>query len=141
MRLIIILSFITTLLFSQEYSEITVFNLSGVTTDTIRSISIKKLGKDEGRMVEVDFTSVNCDSLEMDLGYSVSKDYPMFFDTIPNIALPIVLDKTVHTVTYKGVENNSIGIDMFPYDGNYFWVKITYYVTCTSGTIKVRYSK
>ena len=140
-KLTLIALFVCSALYAQEYTEILVFDISGVTTDTTRSISVKKLGRDIGRLFEVDFTSTNCDLLSLNIGYSVSNEYPLFLDTIPNIQMPILLDKTVYSTTYKGVENNSVGLNIMPYDGNYLWINIIYNGGCTAGEIKLRYAK
>ena len=140
-KLIIALLFTTSSLFAQEYTEIVVFDMSGVTGDTIRPISIKKLGRDIGRLIEVDFTSTNCNLLELNIGYSVGKEYALFLDTIPTVSLPVTLDKTVYSTTYKGVENNSISFDVIPYNGNYFWLGLVDNAACTTGEIKLRIAK
>jgi hypothetical protein len=140
-KLTILLLFACSILSAQEYIEYSVLDVSGLAGDTIRAISVKPLGKENSRIVEIDFTDVNCSLLALDIGYGVSDDYPVFLDTIPGVALPVTLDKTTYTSTYRGVENNSVSFDILGYSGNYVWLRIIDNATCTSGDIKIRYSK
>lgn len=136
MRLTIILLFISAIISAQEYTETILFDVSGITGDTIRSISYKP--KDPGAIVELDFTSVNCDSLGLNIGYGTNDQYPVFMDTIPGVQVPITLDKTVYTNTFRGVESNIASIDITWYDANYIWIQIIDAITCTSGDVKLR---
>ena len=139
MRLLILSLFICSLAYTQEYTEIELFDISGVTTDTIKPISYKP--KDAGALMEVDFSEVNCDLLALNIGYGTNDIYPNFLDTIPGVQLPVILDKTVYTNTFKGVESNVFAFDISWYDNNYIWFGIVYNGACTSGKIKLRYSR
>jgi len=140
MRYLLLTLLFPALLYSQEYTEINLLDMSGVTGDTIKSISLKPV-KGQGRMVEVDFTTVNCDLLQLNIGYGVSDEFPMFIDTIPGSSLPVLLDKTANLTVFQGDTNNSKGFDFAPYDGNYLWLQIIDNAACTSGEVKVRFSK
>lgn len=133
--------FICVFINAQEYIEKELFNMSGVTGDTITSFSYKVGRGQQGALIEIVFTGVNCDSLGLDIGYGTNNLDPVFLDTIPGVHLPITLDKTVYTVTYKGVESNVVSVDISWYDANYIWIRITDKVTCTRGIIKARFKR
>ena len=136
MRYLVIFLFFVAPLSAQEYFETTILDVSGLAGDSILKPLSWKV-KDPGANVTIDFTSVNCDLLGFNLGYSPKSDIPLFIDTIPNVQLPITLDKTVYTNTYNGVESNAISIDITWYDDNYLWFGIIDNAACTSGEIKV----
>lgn len=135
-KLIIPLLFICGLISAQEYQEYVLFDISGVTSDTTRPISYKP--DEPGALIEIDFTSVNCNVLTLDVGYSSTDRSPVYLDTIPNISLPITLDKTTYTNTYLGVESNVFVIDILDYKKNYLWFHIGYDGACTRGQVKLR---
>ena len=138
-KLLIPLLFICGLLQAQEYTETLLWDLTGVTGDSIRSVSYKS--KDKGALVEVDFSDVKCNVLELNIGYGSNDQYPMFIDTIPYVSLPVLLDTTVYTTTYLGVETNIVGFHLVDYDANYLWFQLVYDGACTVGNIKLRLQK
>ena len=138
-KLLIPFLFICGLLSAQEYAETVLWDLTGVTGDSIRSVSYKS--KDKGALVEVDFSDIKCNVLELNIGYGSNDQYPMFIDTIPYVSLPVLLDTTVYTTTYLGVETNVLGIDLTTYDANYLWFQLVYDGACTVGNIKLRLPK
>lgn len=137
--LLIVCAFISLGVFAQEYTETLLWDLSGVTGDTTRPVSYKN--KDKGALVEVDFSNVNCNVLQLNFGYGTNDVYPNYLDTIPDLALPVTLDTTVYTNTYLGVESNVLTLDVPWYDGNYLWFNLIYDGACTSGEIKLRLKK
>jgi hypothetical protein len=139
--LILPVLFFSLFLNAQEYHEASILNAAGLSTDTIINYSVKPIDNYPGRLIEIDFSSINCDLLGLNIGYGTNDLYPTFLDTIPNVELPITLDKTVYTTTFRGVESNVVSIDITPYNGNYLWIEIIDNVACTSGEVKLRYSK
>jgi hypothetical protein len=138
--LFLLLITISATISAQEYNSLTLFDMVGVTGDTIRPMSLK-LSKGAGQMIEVDFTDVNCDLLGLDIGYGLTDFAPQFLDTIPNVQLPVTLDKTVYVNTYQGIDNSTISFDFSLYNSNYIWFGLTDNVACTSGEIIVRYKR
>lgn len=137
-KLIFLFIFIPSLLGAQEYKEFTLFDLKGLTSDTTRPISYKP--DRPGALVEIDFTTTNCDLLTLDIGYGTNSFTPVYLDTIPgaDLTLPVTLDKTTYTNTYLGVESNVISFDITWYDANYLWFHVGYNAACTHGKIKIR---
>lgn len=131
--------FIPFLAMAQEYNEIVVLDIAGVTGDTSRAVSFKV--KEGGANIEVDFTSVDCDLLQMNIGYGLSDNKPFFLDSVPGLALPATLDKTVYTNTFGGVESNGLSFSFLSYDSNYIWINIIDNAGCTSGEIILRYKR
>jgi hypothetical protein len=118
----------------QEYIEYTLFDMSGVTGDTLAPVSLK-----DKSLVEIDFTDVNCDVLDLKIGYTITDTKPAFLETSPGVPLVITMDKTVYTETYLGVEVNQIVLDCNLFSGNYLWIGIVDDATCTHGDILLRF--
>lgn len=135
MKKIIILLLIASPLMGQEYFETTLFDVSGISSDTTKELSWKV--NEPGVNIVIDFSDVNCDLLGLNIGYSPSPEIPLFIDTIPNVQLPITLDKTIYANTFRGITTHAVGVDISWYDDNYLWFNIVDNAACTSGTIKV----
>jgi hypothetical protein len=139
MKTLFLFLFIPFLAMAQEYNEVVIFDMAGVTGDTSRSVSFKV--KNGGANLEVDFTSVNCDLLQMNFGYGLTDNKPFYLDTIPGLSMPVTLDKTVYTNTFDGVESNGISFSFLDYSANYIWINIIDNAACTSGEIILRYKR
>lgn len=139
-KLTLLLLFIPMLMIGQDYHSVVLFDMDGVTGDTTRSYSVKTQ-RSEGSIAEIDFTSVNCDLLQLNFGYGLTDFAPVYIDTIPTVSFPITLDKTVYTSTYLGIDNSTISIDVTRYSANYLWFNIIDNASCTSGEIILRIKK
>jgi hypothetical protein len=131
---------------AQNAGKILLFNLSHVTGDSSRAISLK--GEDAG-FVQVVFTSTNCDSTVMKIGYSLVDTVITYPAVISGLTQPIILNKiapdtndTGHylfTHELNNKTNSALGI-LVPDWRPYFMV-FTVRKTCSDGEIWLIHKK
>jgi hypothetical protein len=135
-KLIFFICLIPMLVSGQEFLEYTMFDMSGVTGDTLAPISIK-----EHAIIEVDFTDINCDVLGLKIGYTLTDTKPAFLPSFGGLPLPVTLSTVTYTQSYLGVEVNQLVFNFSGYHANYVWIGIVDDATCTSGNLIIRQKK
>ena len=139
MKTLLFFLFIPCLLIAQEYEQITIFDMAGVTGDSTRVISLKIY--EGGLISEVEFASVNCNTLTLEVGYCLTETRPRYPSTFSGLTNPVTLDKTAITRTYLGVESNGFVIDFSEYNANYLCFELTDDASCTYGEIILFYTR
>lgn len=131
-RLFLTLSALFLLTIYSRGDEIVLYDAKTEQSEYVTRVEIP----DRGFMFRVDFTSVNCDSLELNFGYSFD-DIPAYLDSVPRYNLPIILDKTNSDfyIKYQGREYNTFPVDVLDHNGKHIWIEIIDKITCTSGQV------
>jgi hypothetical protein len=130
-RLFLTLSALFLLTIYSRGDEIVIFDAKTKKSEYITRVEIP----DGGFMFRVDFTSINCDSLELNFGYS-KFERPKYLDTIPNSKqiLPIILDKTKNSYEYQGATFSDFEVNL-EHNGKFLWLEILDNPACTSGQV------
>jgi hypothetical protein len=135
---------LTNALIAQDAKKMELFNLQNIYGDTIRAIPIK--GIDKG-FVQIVFSSLNCDTAKIKIGYSLVDTLINYPATISGLSQPITLNKNaidandphdkLFTHTVKNRTTSSLGIFIPQWQPYYMLFKLTN--ACETGKIYLIY--